>query len=136
MLWAALRSDMPLADDKTDAFYTSFGVNQSLRLFVGEGNLFSDWKSWRRELKSEYPAWRRALWASPSMHEQPDGTILAISATGTSTKESLAAWISFLQRENPALAAISVVFRLKHMGADVISFQEMKHKHELQVRTE
>ena len=56
------------------------------------------------------------------MHEQPDGTILACAATGTSSKESAASWIDFLQRLNPRLAEISVVIRVRHpTTVDVVS---------------
>ena len=34
----------------------------------------------------------------PTVHEQPDGTILAVAATGTSSRESLLSWIRFLGR--------------------------------------
>ena len=49
----------------------------------------------------------------PSVHEQEDGTILAMCVSGTSSKDSLASWIKFLERDNPQLATIPVVFRLR-----------------------
>ena len=47
-----------------------------------------------------------------SVHEQEDSTILAVCATGTSTKDSLLSWIRLLQRENPDLEGVPVLFAL------------------------
>ena len=49
----------------------------------------------------------------PSAHEQEDGTVLAMCITGTSSKDSLASWIKFLEGQNPALASLPVVFLLR-----------------------
>ena len=47
-----------------------------------------------------------------SVHQQDDGTIFAICATGTSTKDSLLSWIRLLEANgNPALSEIPVLFR-------------------------
>lgn len=54
------------------------------------------------------------LLMSPStVHEQDDGTVMAMCATGTSSKDSLLSWIRFLQRTNPKLSEIPVVFTLR-----------------------
>ncbi|XP_014777169.1 evolutionarily conserved signaling intermediate in Toll pathway, mitochondrial isoform X1 [Octopus bimaculoides] len=50
---------------------------------------------------------------STSLHQQPEGTILAMCITGTSTKASLVTWIRGLQKTNPKLEKIPVVFKLK-----------------------
>ena len=55
----------------------------------------------------------KALEVPPSVHEQEDGTILAMCITGTLTKESLTSWIRFLERSNEKLSQIPVVFRLR-----------------------
>ena len=55
----------------------------------------------------------KALEVPPSVHEQEDGTILAMCITGTSSKDSLASWIRFLEHSNPKLSQIPVVFRLR-----------------------
>jgi len=54
----------------------------------------------------------KALEVPPSIHEQEEGTILAMCITGTSTKESLASWIRFLEHSNEKLSQIPVLFRL------------------------
>merc|ERR1719471_1570750 len=48
----------------------------------------------------------------PSVHEQEDGTILAICATGTSSRDSLLSWIRKLEDTNPNLAKMAVLFTL------------------------
>jgi len=55
----------------------------------------------------------KVLEVPPSVHEQEDGTVLAMCITGTSSKESLTSWIRFLERTNEKLAQIPVVFRLR-----------------------
>lgn len=47
-----------------------------------------------------------------SVHQQDDGTIFAICATGTSTKDSLLSWIRLLEAHgNAALGEIPILFR-------------------------
>lgn len=49
-----------------------------------------------------------------SLHQQDDGTIYAICATGTSTKDSLLSWIRLLEvNGNPKLLHIPVLFKFK-----------------------
>lgn len=54
-----------------------------------------------------------------SVHEQRDGTIYAICATGTSTKDSLLSWIRLLERNgNSCLGQIPVLFKFRSHVAD------------------
>ncbi|KAI8129936.1 Evolutionarily conserved signaling intermediate in Toll pathway, mitochondrial [Lucilia cuprina] len=47
-----------------------------------------------------------------SVHQQDDGTIFAICATGTSTKDSLLSWVRLLEvNGNPSLGEIPILFR-------------------------
>lgn len=48
-----------------------------------------------------------------SVYEQEDGTYYAMCVTGTSSKESLVSWIRFLEKKNPNLAKVPVVFKIK-----------------------
>lgn len=49
-----------------------------------------------------------------SIHQQDDGTIYAICATGTSTKDSLLSWIRCLEKNgNSSLAHIPVLFKFR-----------------------
>lgn len=49
----------------------------------------------------------------PSEHEQADGTVLSMCITGTASKDSLASWIKFLEKTNPKLSQVPVVFLLR-----------------------
>lgn len=61
----------------------------------------------------------------PSVHEQEDGIIFALCATGTSSKDSLLSWIRHLEKDdNPALGSIPVVFTLKSGEKEVTVAQE------------
>lgn len=49
-----------------------------------------------------------------SIHQQDDGTVYAICATGTSTKDSLLSWIRLLERNgNPCLADTPTLFKFR-----------------------
>lgn len=56
----------------------------------------------------------------PGIHEQEDATILAVCATGTSTSDSLLSWIRHLQKTNPDLADLPIVFKLKMPPTEII----------------
>jgi len=60
----------------------------------------------------------------PTVHEQPDGTILAVAATGTSSRESLLSWIRFLEKENPVLSDLAILFTLQSPLGPVIPVEE------------
>lgn len=63
-----------------------------------------------------------------TVHEQEDGVIYALCATGTSTKDSLLSWIRHLEIDgNPHLGKLSVVFTLRS-GEKVISNIDDKEK--------
>lgn len=48
-----------------------------------------------------------------SVHEQKDGIIYAVAATGTSSKNSLASWIRLLEKHgNPRLGEIPIIFKM------------------------
>lgn len=57
----------------------------------------------------------RGLIIVPSVHEEVDATIFAICATGTSSKDSLLSWIRCLQKTNPILGKLSIVFMFKNI---------------------
>ncbi|VDP35102.1 unnamed protein product [Soboliphyme baturini] len=78
-----------------------------------------EWANWQTKYTAEFPESRREVIQLPTIHEQTDGTILAIAITGTSSKESLMCWIKFLQTANPKLKHIPVIFRLRHALGEV-----------------
>ncbi|KAL7290258.1 hypothetical protein TKK_0015960 [Trichogramma kaykai] len=54
----------------------------------------------------------------PSVHEQFDGTFFAVCATGMSTKDSLLSWIRCLQKDNPILGDIPIIFTLRNVVSE------------------
>ena len=51
--------------------------------------------------------------------------ILGCCATGTSTKDSLLSWVRFLQRENPDLEGIPILFSLTSPIGPVVQYEEV-----------
>ena len=60
----------------------------------------------------------------PNIHEQEDATLLGVCATGTSSKDSLLSWIRFLQRENPELKDVPIIFSLTSPLGPVVPLSE------------
>jgi len=60
----------------------------------------------------------------PSVHEQEDGTILAVCATGSSSRDSLLSWVRRLEVSNPRLEDMVVLFTLTSPLGPVIPVQE------------
>lgn len=64
----------------------------------------------------------------PSIHEQDDGIIFALCATGTSSKDSLLSWIRLLENDgNPALGTIPIVFTLKSAEKEIIDTRDQEN---------
>lgn len=82
--------------------------------------------TWNVFTEEEKP---KGLYLPPSIHEQSDGTVLAMCITGTSSKDSLVMWIRALQRTNPKLQEIPVVFKLKTPETlpDIIQHEDNKN---------
>ena len=64
------------------------------------------------------------LLPEPNDHEQEDGTILAVCATGTSSRDSLLSWVRILQRDNPDLDNIPILFTLHSPQSNVVPLSE------------
>jgi signaling intermediate in Toll pathway protein len=77
------------------------------------------WMDGQKETKEELKLDRY-----PTIHEQEDGTIFAVCATGTSSRESLLSWIRFLEKENPKLSDLAVLFTLQSPLGPVIPINE------------
>ncbi|XP_043280952.1 evolutionarily conserved signaling intermediate in Toll pathway, mitochondrial [Venturia canescens] len=54
-----------------------------------------------------------------SVHEEEDATIYSLCATGTSSKDSLLSWVRCLQRKNPVLEHIPILFTFTGPVVDV-----------------
>lgn len=56
-----------------------------------------------------------------TVHEQEDGILLSLCATGTSTRDSLLSWLRILQEENPKLKEIPVIFTLRAPSKSLVT---------------
>lgn len=56
----------------------------------------------------------------PTVYEQEDGIILAVCATGTSSRDSLLSWIRHLENNNPILGKAVIVFSSKSPTEDPV----------------
>lgn len=77
------------------------------------------------------PFWdKKEIVPAPTVHEQNDGTYFAMCATGTSTKDSLLSWIRCLQKQNPILNVIPVIFKVASFSKEqlYIDTEESKDK--------
>ncbi|XP_074647411.1 evolutionarily conserved signaling intermediate in Toll pathway, mitochondrial-like [Tubulanus polymorphus] len=70
--------------------------------------------------ESEQP--ESSLVLPPSVHQQEGGNILAMCISGTGSKDSLKCWIRFLERTNPALKKMAVVFQLRTPEGGLVTF--------------
>lgn len=74
---------------------------------------------------SSKPPVGQMLKAIPSVHEQEDGVIFSVCATGTSSKDSLLSWIRHLEKDgNSSLGTIPVVFTLRTGSKEVTNVEE------------
>nr|CAI5854493.1 unnamed protein product [Callosobruchus analis] len=65
----------------------------------------------------------------PSVHEQDDGTIFSVCATGTSSQDSLLSWIRHLENDgNPKLGKVQVVFTLRTGSKEIANVGEEQEK--------
>lgn len=56
-----------------------------------------------------------------TVHEQEDGIILALCATGTSSRDSLLSWLRMLQEDNAKLKEIPVIFTLRAPSKSLVT---------------
>lgn len=69
-----------------------------------------------------------------SVHEQDDGNILAVCATGTSSKDSLLSWVRHLERDgNEKLANVAIVFTLRTGTTDVAVVDDSRNQQHQQI---
>ena len=65
-----------------------------------------------------------ALMKPKSIHIQEDGYILALGATGTSSRDSLLSWVRILEQLNPAMKNRRVVFKIQAPVTQVEAHQD------------
>lgn len=69
----------------------------------------------------------------PSVHEQEDGVIFSLCATGTSSKDSLLSWIRHLEKDgNPNLGKVPVVFKLQSGTKEVAKVEDEEEKKKIE----
>lgn len=72
----------------------------------------------------------------PSVHEQEDGVIFSVCATGTSSKDSLLSWIRHLEKDGfPNLGQVPVVFMLKSSTKEIINLDMDNTKEKIEKET-
>lgn len=88
---------------------------------------FSDVASIKVPLFNFVPP-KKEIVVYPSIHEQDDGVIFALCATGTSSKDSLLSWIRLLENDgNSALATIPVIFTLRSAEKEIVNVQDQEN---------
>lgn len=76
-------------------------------------------RRWMDGVKGDDP-----LVVLPNVHQQEDGTILGCCATGTSSRDSLLSWVRAMERDNPSLEKMVVMFTLQSPLGPVIPVTE------------
>lgn len=75
------------------------------------------------------PFWERHNFKIPlTIHEQDDGVYYAICVSGTSSKDSLLSWIRCLQKTNPILEKIPIVFKLRSLTNEQLCIENDARK--------
>uniref|UniRef100_A0A915I2R5 Evolutionarily conserved signaling intermediate in Toll pathway, mitochondrial n=1 Tax=Romanomermis culicivorax TaxID=13658 RepID=A0A915I2R5_ROMCU len=118
--WAVKKSlnyFMLCAEPEKNKFYADL-LDENHNLHTPE-----EWANLDNKYTTEYSESRRKLILTPTIHEQSDGTILALVITGSSSKESLAYWLRFLQEYNPSLKEIPVVFRISSPTGELVTLE-------------
>lgn len=78
------------------------------------------------------PFWEKRSYKIPlTIHEQHDGVYYAMCATGTSSKDSLLSWIRCLQKTNPILEHIPIVFKLKSATSQNLQIESDEKRHDI-----
>ncbi|XP_046392248.1 evolutionarily conserved signaling intermediate in Toll pathway, mitochondrial [Ischnura elegans] len=70
------------------------------------------------------PITESSIQLMPSVHEQEEGTILGMCASGTSSRSSLLSWIRILQKNNPRLVTIPILFSLRSPIGEIIPINQ------------
>ncbi|KAK4013524.1 hypothetical protein OUZ56_026078 [Daphnia magna] len=88
-------------------------------LYLKQGNCIRCQSVAFMDIRTRKP-YSKDIIIEPSVHEQEDGTILAVAVTGTCSKDSLLSLIRFLEKKNPNLANLSILFTTNSPLGEVI----------------
>lgn len=111
--------------------YTVWVVDQCIDYFVlrGESRKHNEYEDIDDVSNIKIPFWdEKEIVPAPTVHEQNDGTYFAMCATGTSTKDSLLSWIRCLQKQNPILNVIPVIFKVSSFSKEQLYIDTEKSK--------
>ncbi|CAG9774032.1 unnamed protein product [Ceutorhynchus assimilis] len=73
----------------------------------------------------------KSIVKTPTVHEQEDGVIYAVCATGTSSKDSLLSWIRHLERDgNSVLGSLPIVFTLRTSNREIATVETEDQRRE------
>lgn len=94
--------------DQTVTYFTLIGVTRDHKLVYEDKDDVTNIRIPDMTSNPKLPA------VVPTVHEQDDGTIVALCATGTSSRDSLLSWIRLLELNgNVVLGQIPVIFTLQ-----------------------
>ncbi|XP_037956929.1 evolutionarily conserved signaling intermediate in Toll pathway, mitochondrial [Teleopsis dalmanni] len=92
---------------------------EQLKDFQNNDEDLDDISHLKAPLFNQFTVHNKQISKCRSVHQQDDGTIFAICATGTSTKDSLLSWVRLLEANgNPSLGEKPVVFKFTSAVAD------------------
>ncbi|XP_070159546.1 evolutionarily conserved signaling intermediate in Toll pathway, mitochondrial [Polyergus mexicanus] len=114
--------------------YTVWVADQCIDYFVlrGEMRKKKEYEDIDDVSNIRIPFWdKKEIIPASTVHEQDDGTYFAMCATGTSTKDSLLCWIRCLQKQNPILNVIPVVFKVASFSKEQLYIETKKSQNEM-----
>ncbi|EFN84103.1 evolutionarily conserved signaling intermediate in Toll pathway, mitochondrial [Harpegnathos saltator] len=114
--------------------YSVWVADQCIDYFVlrGESRVKDVYRDLDDVTDIRIPFWDKREVIRPfSVHEQQDGTYFAMCATGTSSKNSLLSWIRCLQKQNPILNMIPVMFKLSSSIKDQLYIENTVRENEI-----
>lgn len=114
--------------------YTVWVADQCIDYFVlrGEARKHNEYEDTDNVSNIIIPFWdKKEIVPAPTVHEQNDGTYFAMCATGTSTKDSLLSWIRCLQKQNPILNVIPIVFKVASFSKEQLYIETEESKNEV-----